>query len=242
MFGIAVGLVGLYYMLSKRLVYCPMGDTDAVFATTADTRPIFSEVSGVKFRYPVNFTAFEKNQKDGKHDWLIFQGLLPDLKPLSKKLGMLDRSKLDDCDFYIRGKIVTAVVQKKPKPFWTDRGGADIQSAARMLKRAEELSGPYGLKEHRNMKLEEGYDNYPFQQVWLYSHTFPDRRVIFYCWRDKIGSKGCYTKAEPFEVIAGKKTPNVFFKYFFHRDDLKHWKRIDAEVRLLLKSVYKPSQ
>ncbi|MGY8990577.1 MAG: hypothetical protein ACKVHL_03190 [Rhodospirillales bacterium] len=238
MAGVALGIFGLYYMLSKRLIYCPMGDTLATFEATFNTDLISSNVSGTRFRFPANYTAFEDNQSSGTHPWLIFQGLLPGFAPNTKSLGIFEKSKLDDCDFYIQYKVVVAVVQKKPVPYWSDRGGADKLPAERMLSGAKNVAGPYGLREHRNMKLKQGYDTHPFPQVWLYSHTAGNRRTIFYCWRDKLLTHGCYTKAEPLAGVIAAQSPNLNFKYYFHRDDLKHWRKIDRESRALVRRFY----
>ena len=242
MVGIGVGIIGLYYLLSKKLIYCPMGDTRAKFETTFEKYLVSSTVGGVKFRFPVNYTAFQRNQRSGQHPWLVFQGLLPDLKPNFKELGIAEKSKLDDCDFFIGNKVVIAIVPRKPRQHWSDRGGADKLTVDRMLSGAEEIAGPFGLREHRNPKLKEGYDTHPFPKVWLYSHHYPKRQTLFYCWRDKLLTRGCYIKAEPLTNVVGAAAPNLDFKYYFHRDDLKHWQSIDREARALVRSFYKSGQ
>lgn len=239
MFGIIAGIIGLYYLLSKNLIYCPIGDTDATFSLTYDDRGVLSQVGGLKFWVPANYTLFLHNQRSGKHKWLVLHGLLPGLRALTEKLGMLEQNKLDDCDFYIKDKVVIALAQKNPRPRWLDRGGIDKKSAAKLLQGTVENIGPYGLLEHRSKVLKDYYDNYPFQKIWLFSHVFRNkRRVFFYCWRDKIGSQGCYTHAEPLGFLPEAKKAGISMKYFFHRNDLERWREIDREARALVRSFY----
>jgi len=242
MAGIALGILGLYYMLSKRLIYCPMGDTLAKFETTFDTDLISSNTNGIRFRFPANYTVFHKNQSSGNQPWLVFQGLLPGFKPNTKALGIFEKDKLGDCDFFIKDKVVIAVVPKKPRQYWSDRGGADKLSIDRMLSGTDDVAGPHGLREHRNRELKEGYDTQPFPKVWLYSHKSPTGQMLFYCWRDKLLTQGCYTKGEPLQGVIGAKAPNLSFKYYFHRDDLKRWRTIDRESRALVRSFYEAGQ
>ena len=142
MFGIISGIIGLYYLLSKNLIYCPIGDTDATFSLTYDDRGVLSQVGGLKFWVPANYTLFLHNQRSGKHKWLVLHGLLPGLRALTEKLGMLEQNKLDDCDFYIKDKVVIALAQKNPRPRWLDRGGIDKKSAAKLYKALLRISAP----------------------------------------------------------------------------------------------------
>jgi len=239
MLGIGVGILGLYYLLSKKLIYCPVGDADAVFNAIADERGVVSQLGDMTFRFPANTTVFRYNQTSGTHKWLVFHGLLPGLRAFSKEIGLVNQNKLDDCDFYVKDKVVIALVQQKPRPRWADRGGIDKKNDEALLQGTTESAGPYGLREHRSEKLKDYYDNYPFQKTWLYSHTFrKNRRVFFYCWRDKIGAQGCYTQAAPLDFVPGDQSTSLAMKYFFHRSDLERWREIDRETRALVRSFY----
>lgn len=243
MLGIGVGIIGLYYLLSKNLIYCPIGDSNLAFSPTYSDRGVLSEVGGLKFWLPANYAQFEQNQKSGTHPWLVLQGLLPGLRPLTKKLGIVERDKLDDCDFYVRDKVVVALVQKKPKPYWADRGGINSLSLKMVLQGTQELDGPHGLKEIHLMALKEGYSTNPFPQSWMYSHTYPDKRRIFlYCWRDKLGGRGCYSRAAPLDFTPETKASGVSMKYYFNYSDLARWREIDKEARALVRVFYEAGQ
>jgi hypothetical protein len=241
--GILVGLIGVYVLLSQKVIYCPMGGTDAVFNPIVEGRIVDSELGGARFRFPANFAAFEHNQTSGRHAWLVWQGVLPGMRPLSGALDGSEKSKLETCDFYIKDKIVVAVLRKKPKPGWSDPGTIDTTPAERILAETDAVPGPHGLTEHRASRLAEGYDDHPFPKVWLYSHAGPaHRREFLYCWRDKIGLRGCYAKAAPLDPGGDGDDGDggLVFKYFFSRGDLERWPEIARAARALVRGFHRP--